>query len=63
MIIKELAYSRSAKVNTGKYENRDFHVGVVVQIEDGEDHDAVLARVRKWVKDKLTHDVNTAAEE
>ena len=56
MNIKEITYSRTAKINTGNYENRDITIGVVVQV-DGKEPNDVFEQTKMWVEQRINHDV------
>jgi uncharacterized protein YlxP (DUF503 family) len=56
MNITEITYSRTAKINTGNYENQDISIGVVVQT-DGDDTDEVFKKARDYVHAKLNHEI------
>ena len=56
MNITEITYSRTAKINTGNYENQDISIGVVVQT-DGDDTDEVFKKARDYVHAKLNQQI------
>lgn len=52
MNITEITYSRTAKINTGNYENQDISIGVVVQTDGGDPH-VVFGQAKAWVDDRI----------
>ena len=53
-----ISYSLGGKVNTGNYENVDYHVGMSSDVRDGETPEKALRRIKKFIEEQADKEAN-----
>jgi hypothetical protein len=58
---KEIAFHRAATVNLGNFNSTKVEVLATVEVQEGEDPEAVFERLTQWVNTKVKEQIRNGA--